>query len=149
MSRMRCFLRAIVCATPALIALSPSSAAAEPTFGGSGLRPGVAVEVREKHPFDGPLVLRVVHGLGLAGHRLHGRPVDQRLGAGLEQVQLTCTAAGSVPALTTDLSSLPTQCIGATSGPTAPPADINFAGAGVSVASDGESTLGIFYERDY
>ncbi len=24
-----------------------------------GLRPGVTVEVREKHPFDGPLVLRV------------------------------------------------------------------------------------------
>jgi Fe2+ transport system protein FeoA len=24
-----------------------------------GLRPGVLVEVREKHPFDGPLVLRV------------------------------------------------------------------------------------------
>ena len=24
-----------------------------------GLRPGVEVEVREKHPFDGPLVLRV------------------------------------------------------------------------------------------
>jgi Fe2+ transport system protein FeoA len=24
-----------------------------------GLRPGVHVEVREKHPFDGPLVLRV------------------------------------------------------------------------------------------
>ena len=24
-----------------------------------GLRPGVKVEVREKHPFDGPLVLRV------------------------------------------------------------------------------------------
>ncbi len=45
---------------------------------------------------------------------------------GLEQVQLTCSAAGTVPALTTDLNSLPTQCIGATSGPTAPPADINF-----------------------
>jgi DtxR family Mn-dependent transcriptional regulator len=28
---------------------------------GLGLRPGVRVEVREKHPFDGPLVLRV-HG---------------------------------------------------------------------------------------
>ena len=26
---------------------------------GLGLRPGVEVEVREKHPFDGPLVLRV------------------------------------------------------------------------------------------
>jgi Fe2+ transport system protein FeoA len=24
-----------------------------------GLRPGVRVEVRDKHPFDGPLVLRV------------------------------------------------------------------------------------------
>jgi Fe2+ transport system protein FeoA len=24
-----------------------------------GLRPGVRVEVKEKHPFDGPLVLRV------------------------------------------------------------------------------------------
>ncbi len=24
-----------------------------------GLRPGVLVEVKEKHPFDGPLVLRV------------------------------------------------------------------------------------------
>jgi Fe2+ transport system protein FeoA len=24
-----------------------------------GLRPGVRIEVREKHPFDGPLVLRV------------------------------------------------------------------------------------------
>ena len=24
-----------------------------------GLRPGVRVEVREKHPFDGPLVVRV------------------------------------------------------------------------------------------
>ena len=26
---------------------------------GLGLRPGVTVEVKEKHPFDGPLVLRV------------------------------------------------------------------------------------------
>ena len=26
---------------------------------GLGVRPGVQVEVREKHPFDGPLVLRV------------------------------------------------------------------------------------------
>ena len=26
---------------------------------GLGLRPGVRIEVREKHPFDGPLVLRV------------------------------------------------------------------------------------------
>ena len=24
-----------------------------------GLRPGVSIEVREKHPFDGPVVLRV------------------------------------------------------------------------------------------
>ncbi len=24
-----------------------------------GLRPGVSVEIKEKHPFDGPLVLRV------------------------------------------------------------------------------------------
>jgi hypothetical protein len=45
---------------------------------------------------------------------------------GLEQVQLTCAAAGTVPALTTDLSNLPTQCVGATTGPTAPPADVNF-----------------------
>src|SRR5438874_2249197 len=28
-------------------------------LGTLGLRPGVRVEVREKHPFDGPLVLRV------------------------------------------------------------------------------------------
>ncbi|MDP9405969.1 MAG: metal-dependent transcriptional regulator, partial [Actinomycetota bacterium] len=28
-------------------------------LGTLGLRPGVAVEVRDKHPFDGPLVLRV------------------------------------------------------------------------------------------
>jgi DtxR family Mn-dependent transcriptional regulator len=35
-----------------------------------GLRPGVAVEVREKHPFDGPMVLRV------AGH---DRTVSQRV----------------------------------------------------------------------
>jgi hypothetical protein len=45
---------------------------------------------------------------------------------GLEQVQLTCSATGSVPALTTDINSLPTQCVGSTTGPTAPPADINF-----------------------
>ena len=45
---------------------------------------------------------------------------------GTEQVQLTCSAAGSVPALTTDIANLPTQCVGATSGPTVPPADLNF-----------------------
>ena len=28
-------------------------------LGTLGLRPGVLVEVKEKHPFDGPLVLRV------------------------------------------------------------------------------------------
>jgi len=35
-----------------------------------GLRPGVSVEVREKHPFDGPLVLRVED---------HDRTVSQRV----------------------------------------------------------------------
>jgi Fe2+ transport system protein FeoA len=29
-----------------------------------GLRPGVEIEVREKHPFDGPLVLQVVDAAG-------------------------------------------------------------------------------------
>jgi Fe2+ transport system protein FeoA len=39
-----------------------------------GLRPGVRVEVREKHPFDGPLVLRV------EGHdRTVGQKVAQQV----------------------------------------------------------------------
>jgi Fe2+ transport system protein FeoA len=39
-----------------------------------GLRPGVRVEVREKHPFDGPLVLRV------EGHdRTVGQKVAQQI----------------------------------------------------------------------
>jgi DtxR family Mn-dependent transcriptional regulator len=37
-----------------------------------GLRPGVEIEVREKHPFDGPLVLRVEDEAG--------RPHDRTLG---------------------------------------------------------------------
>ncbi len=35
-----------------------------------GLRPGVSVEVREKHPFDGPLVLRVAGEDRTIGQRL-------------------------------------------------------------------------------
>lgn len=35
-----------------------------------GLRPGVEVEVREKHPFDGPLVLTVDGETRTIGHRL-------------------------------------------------------------------------------
>ena len=39
-----------------------------------GLRPGVEVEVKEKHPFDGPLVLRV------GGHdRTVGQRVAQQI----------------------------------------------------------------------
>jgi Fe2+ transport system protein FeoA len=55
---------------PSLYALEPGDVA-EVALSGStdpaivafldtlGLRPGVQVEVREKHPFDGPLILRV------------------------------------------------------------------------------------------
>jgi carboxypeptidase family protein len=76
---------------------------------------------------DGRGTTIVRGGIGL----FSGRPpyvwISNAFGnTGLEQVQLTCAAAGTVPALTTDLSSLPTQCVGSTSGPTAPPADINF-----------------------
>ena len=35
-----------------------------------GLRPGVRVEVREKHPFDGPLVIRVDGHDRTVGHRV-------------------------------------------------------------------------------
>jgi DtxR family Mn-dependent transcriptional regulator len=35
-----------------------------------GLRPGVQVEVREKHPFDGPLVIRVDGYDRTVGHRV-------------------------------------------------------------------------------
>lgn len=55
---------------PPLYALEPGDVAEVAVPGGTepevvafleelGLRPGVEVEVREKHPFDGPLVLRV------------------------------------------------------------------------------------------
>jgi DtxR family Mn-dependent transcriptional regulator len=44
----------------AIVALSGSMAADVVSFlENLGLRPGVRVEVREKHPFDGPLVVRV------------------------------------------------------------------------------------------
>ena len=57
-------------AMPPLYALEPGDAAIVAVPGSTdpqiiefldtlGLRPGVTVEVREKHPFDGPLVLRV------------------------------------------------------------------------------------------
>jgi DtxR family Mn-dependent transcriptional regulator len=57
-------------ATPPLYALEPGDVATVAVPGSTdpevvafldtlGLRPGVTVEVREKHPFDGPLVLRV------------------------------------------------------------------------------------------
>jgi DtxR family Mn-dependent transcriptional regulator len=56
--------------TPPLYALEPGDVATVAVPGSTdpelvafldtlGLRPGVTVEVREKHPFDGPLVLRV------------------------------------------------------------------------------------------
>lgn len=56
--------------TPPLYALEPGDVAVVAVSGSTdpdvvafldtlGLRPGVQVEVREKHPFDGPLVLRV------------------------------------------------------------------------------------------
>jgi hypothetical protein len=76
---------------------------------------------------DGRGTTIVRGGIGL----FSGRPpyvwISNAFGnTGLEQVQLTCAAAGTVPALTTDLSNLPTQCVGSTTGPTAPPADVNF-----------------------
>ncbi len=46
-----------------------------------GLRPGVRVEVREKHPFDGPLVIRVDGHDRTVGHRLANQiyvKVDER-----------------------------------------------------------------------
>jgi len=57
-------------AMPPLYALEPGDVATVAVPGSTdpevvafldtmGLRPGVSVEVREKHPFDGPLVLRV------------------------------------------------------------------------------------------
>ena len=57
-------------ATPRLYDLEPGDVAVVAISGSTeadivafletlGLRPGVTVEVREKHPFDGPLVLRV------------------------------------------------------------------------------------------
>jgi DtxR family Mn-dependent transcriptional regulator len=57
-------------ATPRLYDLEPGDVAVVAISGSTeadivafletlGLRPGVSVEVREKHPFDGPLVLRV------------------------------------------------------------------------------------------
>jgi Fe2+ transport system protein FeoA len=55
---------------PSLYALEPGDVAVVAMSGATdrdmvtfldtlGVRPGVEVEVREKHPFDGPLVLRV------------------------------------------------------------------------------------------
>ena len=55
---------------PSLYSLEPGDAAIVAVPGSTdpeiiafldelGVRPGVSVEVREKHPFDGPLVLRV------------------------------------------------------------------------------------------
>ncbi|HWC11002.1 MAG TPA: FeoA family protein, partial [Acidimicrobiales bacterium] len=57
-------------AMPALYELEPGDVAVVAVPGSTepdlvrfletlGLRPGVVVEVREKHPFDGPIVLRV------------------------------------------------------------------------------------------
>jgi DtxR family Mn-dependent transcriptional regulator len=52
----------------AVVAMSGATDRAMITFLDTlGVRPGVEVEVREKHPFDGPLVLRVAghdHTLG-------------------------------------------------------------------------------------
>jgi DtxR family Mn-dependent transcriptional regulator len=57
-------------AMPPLYALEPGDSAVVAVPGSTdpqiiefldtlGLRPGVTVEIKEKHPFDGPLVLRV------------------------------------------------------------------------------------------
>ncbi len=46
---------------------------------GLGLRPGVRVEVREKHPFDGPLVLRVGGQDRTLGERVARQIFVQRL----------------------------------------------------------------------
>jgi DtxR family transcriptional regulator, Mn-dependent transcriptional regulator len=46
---------------------------------GLGLRPGVRVEVREKHPFDGPLVLRVGGRDRTLGERVARQIFVQRL----------------------------------------------------------------------
>ena len=54
---------------------------------GLGVRPGVLVEVREKHPFDGPLVLRV------AGH-------DRTLGERVARQIFVRTSERPVPDLT-------------------------------------------------
>ena len=46
-----------------------------------GLRPGVRVEVREKHPFDGPLVIRVDGHDRTIGHRVANQiyvKIDER-----------------------------------------------------------------------
>jgi DtxR family Mn-dependent transcriptional regulator len=79
----------------AVVALSGSTDAAMVTFLDElGLRPGVEVEIREKHPFDGPLVVRVGghdRTLGDNGARqILVRPTRRATTAG--------TPAGTVPA---------------------------------------------------
>jgi DtxR family Mn-dependent transcriptional regulator len=81
-------------ALPALYALEPGDVAVVAMSGSTdqamitfldtlGVRPGVEVEVKEKHPFDGPLVLRV-------------NGADRTLGERLAQ-QIFVTRAGSRP----------------------------------------------------
>src|SRR6266480_998257 len=79
-------------ALPELYALEPGDAAVVAVPGSTdpdvvafldtlGLRPGVRVEVREKHPFDGPLVIRVDGHDRTVGHRVANQiylKIDER-----------------------------------------------------------------------
>jgi DtxR family Mn-dependent transcriptional regulator len=68
----------------AVVAMSGSTDQAMITFLATlGVRPGVEVEVREKHPFDGPLVLRVDG---------HDRTLGERLA---HQIFVTKTPTGA------------------------------------------------------
>jgi DtxR family Mn-dependent transcriptional regulator len=51
-----------------------------------GLRPGVRVEVREKHPFDGPIVLRVVGDDSDGNDRVVGERVARQIHVQIEPV---------------------------------------------------------------
>jgi DtxR family Mn-dependent transcriptional regulator len=70
-----------------------------------GVRPGVAVEVREKHPFDGPLVLRVDGQDRTLGERIARRiyvRIDRKPGLPGETVPADGHAAGTPVGATGD-----------------------------------------------
>jgi DtxR family transcriptional regulator, Mn-dependent transcriptional regulator len=54
-----------------------------------GLRPGVTVEVREKHPFDGPLVLRVEGTERTLGSTVANQVYVRKLGSAFDHQQRT------------------------------------------------------------